>query len=389
LAVQGLYLSCPEPLFSSSSQLISRVLKAMRKELKSREAIDNLLVLHIDSKSKKLTIKECPSSSNSSTGGASSSQLKPCEVKSLPLLSNFTSFQCLYNIQIQITIDNGNTRLRDAVKDAIIKETTHILGPALGFYNNNDRLTDNNTPVCDVIGNYYKDKVLEIQLVGPMAQIFPLTNGNSCGNKSSQKTSSSTVPCSSMSVNALGTLNIQEKLHCKAMVHKREPIGAAVEALKQDIKATLIARLDVLVEAAYTPAADMNGGGGDSNNDTKDAAPKVPPSILSHIDELSGGIHMRLPKRIYLANNVSSNISYCDYLMEGEMEQHGVERMRELLGDGIVGQGCVITSREQTKEMVGRGGGNSSKGGGMCSVALVAAVGVAVVAVGVGLSVGW
>jgi hypothetical protein len=392
LAVQGLYFSCPEPLFSSSSQLIFRLLIAMKKELKSIVVIDNPLVLHIDSNSKKLTIKECPRSSNSSSSGASSSQLKPCEVKSLPLLSNFNSFQCLYNAQIQITIDNGNKRLRDAVKDAIIRETTHILGPALGFYNNNDCLADNNTPICDVIDNVDKGKVLEIQLIGPMAQAFPFTYGNSGGYKSSPKTSASTVPRSSMSINALGTLNIQGKLHCRAMVHKREPIGAAVEALKQDVKATLIARLDVLVEAADMTAADMNRGDENSNTgNTKDSAQIVPPSILSHFDELSGGVCMGLPRRVYLANNGSSNISYCDYLMEGEVEQHGVERMRELLGDGIVGQGCIVTSREKTKEMVGRGGVNSSigGGGGMCSAALMAAVGVAVVAVGVGLSVGW
>lgn len=369
--MQGLYLSCPESIFFSSSQLISGVLLAMKKELKSRVVIDNPLVLHIDSKSKKLSIKECPSS------GASSSQLKPCQLNTLPLLSNFYSFECVYNSNIQIVIDNGNAMLRDVVKDAITRETSDIVGPALGFYNG--RLADNSTPLCDFIDEN-RGEVLAIKLVGPMSQSFQLNSG--CGNKSSQKTSS-TVP-SSMSLSAaLGTLNIQGKLHCRAMIHKREPIGAAVEALKQDIKATLISRLDVLVEAADMTAVDS------SNNDTsKGTATIVPPSVLSCMKELSsGGIQLQLPRRIYLAN---TSISYCDYLVEGETEQHGVERMRELLGDGIVDVGCIVASREPTREMVGRGGGtSSSRGGGTCSVALVAAVGVAVVAVGVGMSVGW
>ncbi|KAK9810210.1 hypothetical protein WJX72_006691 [[Myrmecia] bisecta] len=104
----------------------------------------------------------------------------------------------------------------------------------------------------------------------------------------------------------------------RAYVHKRETVATAVDCLKEDLAASLKARLDLILL-----------------EDGEDGAE----GPFSRAVAKSGAICVPLPARVFFP--VKGDIMLCDYLAPGETEADARERCNEMLALQIVKVHCV------------------------------------------------
>lgn len=139
---------------------------------------------------------------------------------------------------------------------------------------------------------------------------------------------------------SVGSVALRGVLDCRACIHRREPAAAAVDAVAADVRRSLQARLDALLDAAEqqqeaaeaeaAAAAATARGGGKGNAPASGSPPAVHP-LFASARSSKKPVDVTLPRRAFVAASAASGIPFCDYLFEGESTQALLGRLQMLL----------------------------------------------------------
>jgi hypothetical protein len=202
---------------------------------------------------------------------------------------------------------------------------------------------------------------------------------------------------------AVGQVSIQGCLDCRACVHRREAAAAAVEAVRLDVRRSLQARMDALLDAAEqqqeAAAAEAEEQQGRQHGGAASAPLPPPPAhpLFAAAGDSGAPLLVSLPRRAFVAAAAAGGLPYCDYLFEGESTQAVLGRLQLLLPMS----GLATAAVECLEQAVGRqapslsssaalplraGSGGRGAGALPCSALVVGAAAVAVLALVVGYS---
>lgn len=394
LDIIGIYVLCDDKAFQAGAGAISATLKSISIEIESDSP---LLVAHVDSVTAKISAREL--SSNSPT-------LKPCDVKVSAVVPQMATVNCQYQLQLHVYFSSGKQLVYDAVKEAIFWNARNKVGPAVaatavasdgvtgGGAATTLKFADPSAQIADILSstsdsNASSPTVLEIELLSPVG-VFPgalTAMGAAPPTANGQGT-----------YHLAGTCILAGTLHCRAYVHKRETLGAAVSAIKADITRSLLARFALLAEAAElaTSAVEAQFRGQVEEAAKKGVAPpKGPPRkhpLTARAGELAKEYGPSLPRRAFFGWADSGGVggsgggSYCDYLVDGEGPGEAFQRIEELMGAGVVEQGSFLcfeaVPASSPDQNAGRTKNKSSGSSSLeCSAAMVGSVVAVVMAV--------
>jgi hypothetical protein len=216
-----------------------------------------MLLLHIDSTSRKFTMRSCHISNPSGTG----SNLKPCELKFGPSLNQLLCLQCNHSFNLTIPVVSGSaTQMQQLLQDALAVEAVRVLSAVAAV---EGRVIGSSSSAAQVVadllpsakgGNMNRDKAAVVDL-------YCLPGA-----------ASALASSSSSSSGFAGTVKLHGTIQAMAYVHKRDAITKAVLELKQDVVQSLAARAQLVLgdaadaeaeaaEAAAAAAGPAAGGG--------------------------------------------------------------------------------------------------------------------------------
>lgn len=344
LDLLGLYLLCDNQAFSSAEGVVINALKGVREEVMFGPS--SLLVLHIDAVSAKVSAKEIK-------GGA----LRPCEVKSSALLPQMVALQCQYPLNLAVSLAEGKQRLHDAIQGAIQWEHDVRVAPALSL------IDGNMLPEGSQIGDAAPAGAgaIAVELLHPVG--VPVNAIAAVG---------ATAAGDSGEYERYATIALGAVLDCRAFVHKRETVEAAIEALKSDVQRTLLARLEVLYEAAEMATAFEKGRADKalSKGEKPEGGPPKHPLLL-RVGEVRS-YRPSFPRRAFL-KWTAGGCCYCDYVVDGEGVSEALDRMAELMGPDAV-DGATFQCEEKASGAASSGKrGRRKAGGPECKATLLAA----------------
>lgn len=342
LDILGIYVLCDDKSFQASHGILLNTLKAVAEELATPTAQPvPLLALHLDAITARVSARE--------VAGAA---LRPCEVKSSSLVSNMAEVQCQFAVNLRINLAGGRQRLHEAIRSSIAWQSQKRVEPAVALING--QVQDASQQVIDLLGG---GNTLSVELLTPIG----LPAGTLAAVGAPTATESSTGK-GHYQRHAEFTLN--GEIDCRAYVHKRENISAAIAAIKLDIERTLVSRCDVLVEAAematavaqekHDAAAQKNAKAGKTT--PLPPAPKHP--LVLKVSEVAA-YRPALPRRAFFEWQ-QGGCSYCDYVVEGEGVSEAIQRIKEVMGPDSVG---ASSFRCGEKAAVGGEVGGASKKG--------------------------
>jgi hypothetical protein len=131
---------------------------------------------------------------------------------------------------------------------------------------------------------------------------------------------------------AQGWVALAGCLDCRACLHRREPAARAAEALQADVRRSLAARLDALLEAAEEQRAAAAAEGEQRQGQQGGAAPPAPTHpLFAAAGDAGSPLAVTLPRRAFVSAAAAGGIPYCDYLFAGETAQALLGRLRLLL----------------------------------------------------------
>jgi len=378
LDILGIYILCGDKTFQAGQGVIINALKKVNQEISSSltaaAAATPLLALHIDSTTAKIAVRE--------VSGAS---LRMCEVKPSSLVANFVEAQCQFQVDLKVNLAGIKQRLHDAIRDAVTWQSEHRLHSSVALIDN--KILDPSQQVVDVLKN--GGNSLSLELLTPL-NMPPVTLSAVGTNTTTDLPPSITSGKGEYQRQA--EFALEGALDCRAFVHKREPLSAAINAIKGDVERTLLARIDILVEAAQmatdeaqarfnaATARDLKSGKQPTSQGAQ--APKHPLLIrLAGVDAYKP----TFPRRAFL-KWTQGGCSFCDYLVEGEGMSEAVQRVQELMGADSVNPSTFQCEEKLAAGVLtgkGAGAGGSKRGGNSafeCNVATVGAVSVALLA---------
>ncbi len=170
---------------------------------------------------------------------------------------------------------------------------------------------------------------------------------------------------------AVGGVSLAGALDCRACVHRREPAAAAVDALRADIKRSLQARMDALLDAAEQQQeaavadyeAQQRAGGASSAGAAPAAGPPQHP-LFAPAGAAGTTLAVTLPRRAFVAAAAAGGVPYCDYLFEGEGSQAALGRLQLLLPWPELAGAAVDCLETAAAPATRAGGAQDVKGGG-------------------------
>lgn len=314
--VLGVYALCEDSAFQASTSQIVSVLNLLREE-GACGLVFPPLVLHIDAITAKLNAKELVQAGN---------VLKPAEVKTGAGMNSLVEVRCRYAVNLQLSIVDDKQSLEKAVEQGIRWELKNRVRPSIPVsHPEGIQFEDLTQQVGTLVSAHGSQGVLNIDLATPFGTTLP--------SILSQKGQSevSTGRGSGQCIQSCGTISVIGTMDCRAFVGLREPVEAAVEALKLDIDRSLQSRLDVLVEAAEdaTEAAQEQFK---ASQDGGQELPRHP--LLTQLSNVSS-YNFAFPRRAFLKwKNGPGTV--CDYIVDGEGVSELLERLHQVLGEDAV-----------------------------------------------------
>ncbi|KAI3432265.1 hypothetical protein D9Q98_003825 [Chlorella vulgaris] len=387
LDVVGFYLLCPAAAFAAAAAPLTALAAHAGRELSGR--LSSLLLLHIDSVSGELSLRD-------GGPGAGTAALRPCELKLAKLLDQMVLLQSRYEVSMQLPVTSGRQELAAAFQAAADGAAAGAQG-ALGLVDG--RLATEGWQLADVPaaaddGSAASTGPIAVELLlQPSSSLAMCTAG---GGKAG-----SGLLRGRAEGGAVGQVSIQGCLDCRACLHRREAAAAAVEAVRLDVRRSLQARMDALLDAAEqqqeAAAAEAEEQQGRPHGGAA-AAPLPPPPahpLFAAAGDSSAPLLVSLPRRAFVAAAAAGGLPYCDYLFEGESTQAVLGRLQLLLPM----PGLATAAVECLEQAVGRqapslspsaalplraGSGSRGVGALPCSALVVGAGAVAVLALAVG-----
>jgi hypothetical protein len=381
LDILGIYILCDDKTFQAGQGAIINTLKKVNQEISAPTATTAaapppLLALHIDSITAKIAARE--------VSGAS---LRVCEVKPSSLVANMVEIQCQYRVDLKVNLAGGKQRLHDAIREAVTWQSEHRLLNSIAILDH--KIPDSSQQIVDVLKNGNNSLLLE--LLTPISAP-PATLAAVGGNTGTTLPPSITTGKGEYQRQAEFVL--EGALDCRAFVHKREPLCAAIDAIKGDVERTLLTRIEILVEAAQmatdeaqarfdaATARDQKAGKPPSSQGAQ--APKHP--LLLRVAEVDV-YKPTLPRRAFFKWSLGG-CSFCDYIVEGEGTSEAIQRVQELMGSESVNPSTFQCEEKLAAGVIagiagGRGSGAARRGkssGFECNAATTGAISVALLA---------
>jgi hypothetical protein len=272
LSVLGLYLFAPESGYSSASSQLCSTLAAIAADSSSSSAASasaeataaaatvtagvngvsapaavaaaagaqELLLLHVDSSSRKFTMRSCQVSS----AATAASTLKPSELKFGPSLSSLVCLRCSHAFDFSLPASNSQAQLQQLLQEAVAAESARVTTAVAAL--DGKVPASSSQPLTELLpGNagISAAEATRVQLLclphATTALKAPITAAG--------KTSSSS--------SFLGSCRLHGTVEALAYVHKRDSVGKALQHLKNDVINSLAARLQLL-EDDVAAAAD-------------------------------------------------------------------------------------------------------------------------------------
>jgi hypothetical protein len=362
--VLGLYVLCPDGAFASAASLLATALREVGAEVSGRQG--DMLALHVDAVTARLSCREL-----------SAGALRPADLKTASLLPAMAALRCRHAVDLAVSAAGAKQRVHEAVAEAARWECAHRVGPAVGLVEGALQPADRQLGDVAASGSGGGGWVA-VQLLAPLGGGAPAAVG--AGARGEEVTARGQG-----SYQRVGKVTLRGVLDCRAYVHRREPAAAGVEAIKADIARSLQARLEVLVDAADMASAVIK------DRVPKEATAAAPPDhpLLRRAGD---GVPFAplLPRRAVLTWPGGGGC-YCDYLVEGEGEEDTMQRLRELVGEALVGGGAYACDEAPAAAAAAGGGAERSaaRGGRAsmlqgCDMVTLGAVGGALLAAAVG-----
>ncbi|GLC34875.1 hypothetical protein PLESTB_001173200 [Pleodorina starrii] len=457
LSVLGLYVFCPEAAYSVAAPQLCALLAGLAAaclsptgtattaagdaaaaaggdaQQQQQHQQPYLLLLHIDSTSRKQALRALPVSTSVSTASASASvsSLRPVELKFAPTLGSLVLLRCWHGVDLALPVPTAGAaggggggeggsgaQLRRQLAALVAAESERIrcgvfvaaggsvpaesaqVGEALSCPSGSGSGSSGplHVPTFDLTF-LAPPRCLEPQ---------PHTSAEAAGAPASQSQTQQAA-----GLVAVGQARLRGCLQGLAFVGKREAVGRAVADLKADLLASLSARLDLLVEEAARVSEQLQEEGQQQEGQQGATAAAAVHPLLSAPTQLGGaagrcgGCDVALPRRVLLPW-LGGGLALCDYLLEGEPSEAAAERARELLALQAE-KGCqVVVEHEMPPAAAAAAGpwqpnvvaGEGLQGGGKaagassaaslssrlsCGVTMAASLAVAAVASAVGL----
>lgn len=241
LAVLGVYLFAPDSGFSSASSALCKTLCNIAADLAALSSPSSnkssstsgeqqeLLLLHVDSASRKFSMKSCLASSGEHAAVAS---LKPCELKLGPSLASLVCLRSSHTVDITLPATKTSAQLQQLLQAAVAQESVRVSGA-----------------LAVVVGS------IPASSTQPLADLLPASSsGVSGGANSISDPVRVDLYCSPAAVAASDATALAAAGNCRfhgtveavAYVHRRDTAAKALSELKQDITRSLTARMQLL-----------------------------------------------------------------------------------------------------------------------------------------------
>jgi hypothetical protein len=277
LAVLGLYLFAPDSGYSSATSQLCSTLAAIAADSSSSSAGSTsseaaaaaaaaavtasvtsisapaalaagaapqelLLLLHVDSSSRKFTMRSCQVSS----AATAASTLKPCELKFGPSLSSLACLRCSHSFDFSFPASRSQGQLQQLLQEAVAAEAARVTAAVAALEGTVP--ASSSQPVTELLPANAGASVAaatRVQLLCLPHASTALRAPNAAAGKTSSSSSSS-----------FGSCRLHGTVEALAYVHKRDPVGKALQDLKNDVINSLSARLQLLEDDAAAAADD-------------------------------------------------------------------------------------------------------------------------------------
>jgi hypothetical protein len=264
---------------------------------------------------------------------------------------------CRYALDLELPVTSSKQELQAAFQ-AVTDAGAQRLRGALGLLGG--QLATDDCQLADLAGSTSASASgaipLELLLLPSSSQAF-CTAGNGKAGSGLQR--------GRAEGSSLGAAGLHGVLDCRACVHRREPATAAVDAIRADVRRSLQARLDALLDAAeqqheaaaaehqqaqQTQAASSSGAAA--------PAPPVHPLFATAGSSGSKPLAVPLPRRAFVVTAAAGGVPYCDYLFEGESAQAMLGRLQMLLPMPGLGTAAVECLEQAAAPGLGAPGGS-------------------------------
>lgn len=269
ISVIGLYLFAPESGYNNCSNQLCKTLTTIAADM-SKSSISStvleaaaavtgtaavttgagsppaeLLLLHVDSASRKFTVRTCQVSIPASVNFT----VKPCELKFGSSLSSLVPLQCTHKFHLTAptaapaAAGEGTLTMQQLLQNAVAAESARVLSAVAAAAG--QILTSSSQPIGDLLtsSSSSSDGSREAAVV----DLYCLPTTAAALHSSSS---------SSATVNVSGNSWLQGTVEALAYVHKRDPVSKALLEIKNDVIASLAARLQLLADEALVAADD-------------------------------------------------------------------------------------------------------------------------------------
>lgn len=389
LAVLGLYLHAPEACVAGAAPQLCKVLAEVQRDaaaaapgpLASGSGPLEPLLLHLDSTSRKQSLKAA-----AAPGAITTSSLKPCELKYGSALASLVCLRCRYAVDVTLPSSSSAAQLQQAAADVVAAEAG-VLAAALatigGAFPAGDALIGDALPAAASTS-----QPSDVQLFRPAAAAAAATP--SSGRKPAAAAAAAAEgewPAVAAGTE-YGSSRLRGEVSGLAYAHRRESVAQALGHLKADVAHSLGVRVELLVEEALNAAEEQQEHEAEAGSaaGAKAAAPAHP--LLAAAGSGSAAC-LALPLRVLLP--WAGGLQLCDYLGEGEGAQEAAERAAMLLSlaagaggaDGVVeveAAGVAKPSSVVGKAVASAPGAGSSGSGAACSPSVMAGAAAAAVA---------
>lgn len=293
LAVLGVYLFAPDSGFSSATSTLCKTLCNVAADLAALSSPSStegssstaseqqeLLLLHVDSASRKFSMKSCLASSGEH---AAVSSLKPCELKCGPSLASLVCLRSSHTFDVTLPATNSSAQLQLLLQAAVAQESARV-----------------SRALAVVMGS------IPASSTQPLADLLPASgSGVSGGANSISDPVRVDLHCSpaataaasdATAVAAAGSCRLHGTVEAVAYVHRRDTAAKALSELKQDITRSLTARMQLLENEVASAVYDAQ----QAKADAAAAAAAAPAHAL--LTEAGAGkkVSRGLPQRVLM-----------------------------------------------------------------------------------------
>ncbi|KAF8057685.1 hypothetical protein HT031_006034 [Scenedesmus sp. PABB004] len=256
-----------------------------------------LLLLHVDSGSRKFSMRSCSVAS----AAAAAASLKPCELKFGPCLSSLVALRCSHAFELALPSGaDGAARAQALLQASAAVEGARVL-----------------SAVATLAG-------AAPPAGGGALVVDALPPGSGCGLRDAARVELLCLPPAAAALQGgagagavssggcLGAARLRGSVEALAYVHKRDPLAKALLEVKQDVVGSLSARLQLLADEALAAADDAAEAGGGAAA----AAPPAPAHPLLVPAGAGARVRQGLARRVLLPW-AGLGLQVCDYLTAG------------------------------------------------------------------------